>query len=45
MAGQPTEPILNEHGEPIQLNQEEYEAALRHFEQMQQDEQDEEDFE
>lgn len=31
MAGQPTEPIYNEDGEPIQLSHEEYEAALTHF--------------
>ena len=43
--GIPTEPILNENGEPIKLNQEEYEAALRHFQQlqMQEEEYDQED--
>jgi cell division septal protein FtsQ len=44
--GLPTEPITNENGEVIMLNQDEYEAALRHFEQHQMqldDDEDEED--
>jgi hypothetical protein len=35
MQGLPTEPIYDENGELIQLNQEEYETALRHYQQMQ----------